>query len=53
VFVIVGWVMVMASIFGSYVVIGGHLGGLWQPMEVVMIAGGAIGAFVAANSLHG
>jgi chemotaxis protein MotA len=53
VFVIVGWVVVMGSIFGSYVVIGGHLGGLWQPMEVVMIAGGAIGAFIAANSLHG
>jgi chemotaxis protein MotA len=52
VFVIVGWVVVMGSIFGSYALSGGHLGGLWQPLEVVMIAGAAAGAFVAANSLH-
>lgn len=50
-FVIIGWVVVMGSIFGGYAMAGGHLGGLWQPLEVVMIAGGAIGAFVAANSL--
>jgi chemotaxis protein MotA len=53
VFVIVGWVLVMGSIFGSYALSGGHLGGLWQPLEVVMIAGGAVGAFVAGNSMHG
>ncbi len=52
-FVIVGWVTVMGSIFGGYVMAGGHLGGLWQPLEVVMIAGGAIGAFIAANNSHG
>jgi chemotaxis protein MotA len=51
-FVIVGWVVVMGSIFGGYAMAGGHLGGLWQPLEVVMIAGGAIGAFIAANSMH-
>jgi len=53
VFIIIGYVLVMGSIFGGYAMAGGHLGGLWQPLEVVMIAGGAIGAFVAANSLHG
>lgn len=52
-FVIIGYVLVMGSIFGGYAMAGGHLGGLWQPLEVVMIAGGAIGAFVAANSMHG
>jgi len=51
-FVIVGWVVVMGSIFGGYALAGGHLGGLWQPLEVVMIAGGAFGAFIAANSMH-
>lgn len=50
-FVIIGWVVVMGSIFGGYVLAGGHLGGLWQPLEVLMIAGGAIGAFVAANTI--
>jgi chemotaxis protein MotA len=52
-FVIVGYVVVLGSIFGGYAMAGGHLGGLWQPLEVVMIAGGAIGAFIAANSMHG
>jgi chemotaxis protein MotA len=51
-FVIVGYVVVLGSIFGGYAMAGGHLGGLWQPLEVVMIAGGAIGAFIAANSSH-
>ena len=33
----IGWVVVMGSIFGGYAMAGGHLGGLWQPLEVVMI----------------
>ncbi len=52
-FVIVGWVVVLASVFGGYAMAGGHLGGLWQPLEVVMIAGAAVGAFIAGNSMHG
>ncbi|MDP2434078.1 MAG: flagellar motor stator protein MotA [Pseudomonadota bacterium] len=52
-FIIIGYVVVLGSIFGGYAMAGGHLAGLWQPLEVVMIAGGAIGAFIAANSMHG
>ena len=51
-FVIIGWVVVMGCIFGGYALAGGHLGGLWQPLEVLMIAGGAVGAFIAANTMH-
>lgn len=50
-FVIVGYVIVLASVFGAYAVAGGHLGGLWQPLELVMIAGGAFGAFVIGNDI--
>ena len=28
---------------------GGHLGALWQPLELVMIFGGALGAFIVGN----
>jgi chemotaxis protein MotA len=28
---------------------GGHLGGLWQPLEVLMIFGGALGSFIVGN----
>jgi chemotaxis protein MotA len=51
--VIIGWVMALAGIFGAYAAGGGHLAALFQPLEVVMIAGGAFGAFVAGNTMHG
>ncbi|HAJ71408.1 MAG TPA: flagellar motor stator protein MotA [Methylophilaceae bacterium] len=48
-FVIVGYVIVCATVFGGYALAGGHLGALWQPLEVLMIFGGAFGAFVVGN----
>lgn len=49
--VIVGYIMVMGAVFGGYAIAGGHLGGLWQPLEVLMIFGGALGAFVVGNDM--
>jgi len=49
--VIVGYVVVLGSVFGGYAMAGGHLGGLWQPIEVLMIAGGALGAFFVGNTM--
>ncbi|MDD5364896.1 MAG: flagellar motor stator protein MotA [Gallionellaceae bacterium] len=51
--VIIGWVVALAGIFGGYAAAGGHLAALLQPLEIVMIAGGAGGAFIAANTMHG
>jgi chemotaxis protein MotA len=51
-FVIIGWVIALAGVFGGYAAAGGHLAALFQPLEVVMIGGGALGAFVAANNMH-
>ena len=48
-FVIIGYIVVCGTIFGGYALAGGHLGGLWQPLEVLMIFGGAIGAFIVGN----
>ncbi|MDD2727901.1 flagellar motor stator protein MotA [Malikia sp.] len=50
-FVILGYVIVLGSIFGGYALAGGHLGGLWQPLEVLMIFGGGLGAFVVGNDI--
>ena len=47
--VIIGYVVVMASVFGGFALAGGHLAGLWQPLEVLMIGGGALGAFFVGN----
>ncbi|MDO8925626.1 MAG: flagellar motor stator protein MotA [Sideroxyarcus sp.] len=48
--VIIGYVVVLASIFGGYALAGGHLGGLFQPLELLMIGGGAGGAFLVGNT---
>lgn len=50
-FIIIGWVVVAAVILVGFVLAGGHLGVLWQPIEVLIIFGAAIGAMVAGNSI--
>lgn len=49
--VIVGYIVVCGSIFGGFAMAGGHLGALWQPLELLMIFGGAIGAFFVGNTM--
>lgn len=48
--VVIGFVVVSLSVFGGYALIGGHLIALWQPLEVLIIGGAAVGAFLAGNS---
>lgn len=48
--VIVGYVVVLASVFGGFAMAGGHLGALFQPIELLMIGGGAGGAFFVGNN---
>ena len=48
--VILGYVVVALSVFGGFALAGGHLHSLWQPVEVLMIAGAGFGAFLVGNS---
>jgi chemotaxis protein MotA len=48
--VIIGYVVVLAGVFGGYAMGGGHLAALFQPLELVMIGGGAVGAFIVGNN---
>jgi chemotaxis protein MotA len=48
-FVIIGSVIVLASVVGGYLANGGHLDVLFQPFEVLIIVGAAAGAFVTSN----
>jgi chemotaxis protein MotA len=48
--VIVGYVVVLGSVFGGFAMAGGHLGALFQPLELLMIGGAALGAFFVGNS---
>ncbi|HWW08215.1 flagellar motor stator protein MotA [Collimonas sp.] len=47
--VLVGYIVVIASVFGGYAIMGGHLGVLFQPIELLMIGGAGVGAFVVGN----
>jgi chemotaxis protein MotA len=49
VLVIVGYIIVVGSVLGGYALAGGHLAALFQPLELLMIGGAALGAFVVAN----
>ncbi|QLG87880.1 flagellar motor stator protein MotA [Chitinibacter bivalviorum] len=52
-FVIIGYIFMCACILGAYASHGGHLGVLWQPSEIIIIFGGAIGGMIAAQGGKG
>ncbi len=47
--VIIGSIVVLACVAGGYVLSHGELLALWQPFELLIICGAAIGAFISAN----
>jgi len=47
--VIVGYVIVIASVLGGFALAGGHLHALIQPNEAITIVGASLGAFVVSN----
>ena len=46
---IIGLIIVFASVFGGYLLSHGQLMALFQPFELLIIGGGALGAFIIAN----
>ena len=48
--VIIGYVVVFASVFGGFALAGGHIAALFQPVELLMIGGAAAGAFFVGNN---
>src|SRR3984893_11299327 len=49
-FIIIGYVLVVGAVLGGYAMEGGASSVLLQPIELMIIAGAAIGAFVTGNS---
>jgi len=49
--IIIGYIIVFGSVFGGFALAGGHLASLFQPIELLMIGGAALGAFVVANGI--
>ena len=52
-FVLIGYVVVLACVFGGYIIAGGHIMAVVEPaaIEMLIIGGGAPGAFIASNNL--
>ena len=52
-FVIIGWVLMLACVFGVFIVHGGNIGVILRalPFEMTTIFGAAMGAFLANNQM--
>lgn len=48
--VILGYILVLGSVLGGFVLVGGHLGALYQPAELLIIGGAGVGAFIVGNN---
>jgi chemotaxis protein MotA len=48
--VIIGYIVVIGSVFGGFALTGAHMGALFQPIELLMIGGAALGAFFVGNN---
>lgn len=49
--VIIGFLIIIITVFGGFALGGGHLAALFQPTEFIIIFGAAIGAFVISNNM--
>ncbi|WP_062014257.1 flagellar motor stator protein MotA [Aureimonas sp. AU4] len=48
--IILGLIVTVGCVLGGYVAGGGHLYVLWQPFELIIILGAALGTFLVANN---
>ncbi|CAK9884794.1 MAG: Motility protein A [Candidatus Erwinia impunctatus] len=48
--IILGYIVVLGSVLGGYALVGGHLGALYQPSELLIIGGAGVGAFIVGNN---
>ena len=47
----IGLIIALGAVIGGFLANGGHLGVLWQPYELIIICGSALGTFVIANPM--
>jgi chemotaxis protein MotA len=49
---IIGIFIVLGSVFGGFFMMGGSFHQIWQPIELIVIAGSGLGAIVLGNPRH-
>lgn len=48
--IVIGYLVILGTVFGGFMLAGGHLGALYQPSEFIIIGGAGIGAFIVGNN---
>jgi chemotaxis protein MotA len=48
--ILIGYLVILLSVFGGFALAGGHLAAIFQPIELLIIAGAAIGSLIVGNS---
>jgi chemotaxis protein MotA len=48
--VFLGYGVILVSVFGGFLLAGGHIAAMLQPVELLIIGGAAAGAFIVGNS---
>ena len=48
---VVGIIVVIVCVFGGFLAAGGHLHVIWQPFEILIIGGAAVGGMLIANPM--
>jgi chemotaxis protein MotA len=49
---IIGIAIVLGCVFGGFAIMGGTVAAIWQPVEMLIIAGAGMGALVLGNPKH-
>jgi chemotaxis protein MotA len=49
---ILGILIVLGAVFGGFAFMGGTAGAIWQPIELLIIVGAALGALLVGNPKH-
>ncbi|MGL1442126.1 motility-associated protein, partial [Vibrio parahaemolyticus] len=44
--ILIGYIVILLSVFGGFALAGGHLAAVIQPLELLIIAGAAIGSLI-------
>lgn len=48
--VIIGYIVIVSSVLGGFVLAGGHVAAIFQPLELLIICGAAFGAVIVGNT---
>ncbi|WP_454780286.1 flagellar motor stator protein MotA [Legionella sp. WA2022007384] len=48
--ILIGYVVILLCVFGGFALGGGHLAAVFQPIELLIIGGAAIGSLIVGNS---